>query len=157
MGKFAVHPDDREPSPAVRPNREDLAAALRLALDAAQPIRASSTPDETGSYHQQLVTLEGSGWVLLVMWQQRAILHLSEAWGPSGCYWEYGCERYPSWDAGPESVVFCPIRHLLTPLEQAALEARLLAAPCSEQPLAAINAPEVDEIMSKSYMELFTA
>lgn len=124
----ANHPGDREPTLPVRPTRAGLLAILRQAADPGQPIRVDLTPDETGSYQQQLVTLPG--WRLLIMFRHGAISHLSQAWGPGGSHWDYGCDRWPDWAAESDGVAFCPIKHMLTELERAALEARLLAAPC---------------------------
>ena len=151
----ANHPGDREPTPAVRPTREALAAALRQVIDPAQPIAVDSTPDETGSYQQQQVTVPG--WRLWIMWREGAISHLSQAWGPGGVHWSYGCDWWPDWTAGPEAVPLCPIGHLLAPLERAALQRRLLAEPCTLPPQLPVNAPGIDAIMSKDYLELFTA
>lgn len=153
----ANHPGDREPTLPVRPTRETLAGALRLVLDPAQPIRASMTPDETGSYQQQRVIVDGPGWVLLIMWQRRAILHLSQAWGPGGSHWDYGCDCWPDWAAGSDGVAFCPIKHLLTDLERAALAARLLAAPCDPPAPIPKGKASLDYLFDKEYSELFTA
>jgi len=150
----ASHPGDREPTPAVRPTREALAAALRQVIDPGQAITVDSTPDETGSYQQQLVTLPG--WRLLIMWREGVISHLSQAWGPGGVHWAYCCDRWPDWAAGPDSRPLNPIEHLLAPLERAALQARLLAEPCTPPPQLPVNAPGIDAIMSKEYLELFT-
>ena len=148
------HPGDREPTPAVRPTREALAAALRQVINPAQPIAVDQTPDETGSYQQQLVTV--AGWRLQVMWREGAILHLSQAWGPGSVHWAYGCDRWPDWTAGSDAVPLCPIRHLLPPLERAALERRLLAEPCTPPPQLPVNAPGIDAIMTDDYLGLFT-
>ena len=150
----ANHPGDREPPLAVRPTREALADALRQVIDPAQAIRVDSTPDETGSYQQQLVTVPG--WRLLIMWREGAISHLSQAWAPGGTHWAYGCDRWPDWTAGPEAVLLCPIQHLLAPLERAALERRLLAEPCTPPPQMPVNAPGIDAIMTDDYLGLFT-
>jgi hypothetical protein len=150
----ANHPGDREPTPAVRPTREALVEALRLIANPAQPIAVDQTPDETGSYQQQQVTVPG--WRLLIMWREGTILHLSQAWGPGGVHWEYGCDRWPDWAAGPEAAMLCPVGHLLTPLERAALERRLLAEPCTPPPQLPVNAPGIDAIMTDDYLGLFT-
>ena len=150
----ANHPDDREPQAAVRPTREALTEALRQVADPAQPIAVDQTPDETGSYQQQLVTVPG--WRLLIMWREGAISHLSQAWAPGGTHWAYGCDRWPDWTAGPEAVLLCPIQHLLAPLERAALERRLLAEPCTPPPQMPVNAPGIDAIMTDDYLGLFT-
>ena len=150
----ANHPGDREPTPAVRPTREALAEALRLAIDPAQVIAVDFTPDETGSYQQQMVTV--AGWRLLIMWQEGAILHLSQAWGPGGVHWSYGCDRWPDWTAGSDAAMLCPIGHLLALLERAALQRRLLAEPCTLPPQLPVNAPGIDEIMTDDYLGLFT-
>ena len=150
----ANHPGDREPTPAVRPTREALAAALRQVIDPAQSIAVDQTPDETGSYQQQLGTVVG--WRLLVMWREGVISHLSQAWGPGGTHWEYGCDRWPDWAAGDDSLFLCPIRHLLTFQERAALQARLLGEPCTPPPQLPVNAPGVDAIMTDDYLGLFT-
>lgn len=150
----ANHPGDREPPLAVRPTREALAAALRQVVDPAQVITVDQTPDETGSYQQQLVTV--AGWRLLIMWREGAILHLSQAWGPGGFHWSYGCDRWPDWTAGPEAVPLCPIKHLLAPLERAALQARLLAEPCTPSPQLPVNAPGIDAIMTEDFLALMT-
>ena len=150
----ANHPGDREPTSAVRPTREALVEALRQVVDPAQPIQVDFTPDETGSYQQQLVTVPG--WRLLVMWREGAILHLSQAWGPDGVHWSYGCDRWPDWTAGPDAAMLCPIRHLLTPLERAALQRRLLAEPCTPPPQLPVNAPGIEAIMTEDFLELMT-
>ena len=151
----ANHPGDREPQAAVRPTREALAAALRQVINPAKAITVDSTPDETGSYQQQLVTVPG--WQLQIMWREGAILHLSQAWGLGGAHWSYCCDRWPNWAAGPDSRPLNPIEHLLAPLERAALQRRLLAEPCTPPPQLPVNAPGIDAIMSKDYLELFTA
>ena len=148
------HPDDREPTPAVRPTCEALADALRQVADPAQAITVDSTPDETGHGQQQLVTV--AGWELLIMWRQGAILHLSQAWGPGGTHWEYGCNRWPDWAAAPEAVPLCPIGHLLTPLERAALQRRLLAQPSTPHATAPAAKASMDDLFDPKYQELFT-
>jgi hypothetical protein len=150
----ANHPGDREPTPAVRPTRPALVAALRQVIDPGQAITVDSTPDETGSYQQQQVTVPG--WRLLIMWREGAILHLSQAWGPGGVHWEYGCSRWPDWGAGHDAVPLCPIRHLLPPLERAALERRLLAERCTPPPQLPVNAPGIDAIMTEDFLALMT-
>ena len=148
------HPGDREPTPAVRPTREALTEALRLAIDPGQPIAVDQTPDETGSYQQQLVTV--AGWRLQIMWREGAISHLSQAWGPGGVHWCYACDRWPDWTAGPDAAMLCPIEHLLTPLERAALQRRLLAEPCTPPPQLPVNAPGIDAIMTEDFLALMT-
>ncbi len=148
------HPGDREPGPALRPTREGLLATVRLAADPGQPIMVDMTPDETGSYQQQLVTLPG--WRLLIMFRHGAISHLSQAWGPGGSHWIYGCDRWPDW-AAPDAAAFCPIRHLLTDLERAALEARLLAAPCDPPAPIPKGKASMDDLFDDQYSQLFTA
>ena len=148
------HPGDREPTPAVRPTREALVAALRQVIDPAQPIQVDFTPDETGSYQQQMVTVPG--WRLLIMFRHGAILHLSQAWGPGGTHWEYGCNRWPDWAAGPEAVPLCPIGHLLTPLERATLQRRLLAEPSTPPATAPAAKVSIDDLFDPKYQELFT-
>ena len=150
----ANHPGDREPPIAVRPTREALAAALRQVIDPAQAITVDCTPDETGTYQQQLVTV--AGWQLLVMFRHGAISHLSQAWGPGGVHWAYCCDRWPNWCAWPDAVPFCPISHLLAPLERAALQRRLLAELCTPPPQLPVNAPGIDAIMTDDYLGLFT-
>lgn len=151
----ANDPRDRDPTPAVRPTREALVAALRQVIDPGQAITVDSTPDETGSYHQQLATVPG--WRLLIMFRHGAILHLSQAWGPGGVRWSYGCDRWPDWGAGHDAVPLCPIRHLLPPLERAALQARLLAEPCTPPPQLPVNAPGIDAILTDDYLGLMTS
>ena len=150
----ANHPGDQEPPLAVRPTRQALVEALRRVADLGQAITVDQTPDETGSYQQQLVTVPG--WQLLIMFRYGAISHLSQVWGPGGVHWSYGCDRWPDWAAGPEAVPLCPIGHLLAPLERAALQARLLAEPCTPPPQLAVNAPGIDAIMTDDYLGLFT-
>ena len=150
----ANHPGDREPPLAVRPTREALADALRQVIDPAQAIRVDSTPFETSTYQQQLVTVPG--WQLLIMFRHGTISHLSQAWGPNGVHWACGCDRWPDWTAGTDAVLLCPIRHLLTPLERAALERRLLAEPCTPPPQLPVTAPGIDAIMTEDYLGLFT-
>ena len=147
-------PGDRKPTPAVRPTREALTEALRQVADPAQPIAVDQTPDETGSYQQQLVTV--AGWRLQIMFRHGAILHLSQAWGPSGIHWSFGCDRWPDWTAGTGAMMLCPIQHLLAPLERAALQRRLLAEPCTPPPQLPVNAPGIDAIMTEDYLGLFT-
>ena len=89
-------------------------------------------------------------------WQKGALLHLSQAWGPGGVHWDYGCDRWPNWAAGADSVMLCPIGHLLTPLERAALQARLLTELCTPPPQLPVNAPGIDAIMTDDYLGLFT-
>lgn len=149
------HPGDREPTPAVRPTREALTEALRQVINPRQAIRVDQTPDETSSYQQQLVTV--AGWRLQIMWQEGAILHLSQAWGPGGVHWSYGCDRWPDWKAGPEAVMLCPIGHLLASLERAALQRRLLAEPCTPPPAPPAAKVSMDDLFDSSYLELFTA
>ena len=148
------YPGDREPPLAVRPTREALAAALRQVIDPAQSIAVDQTPDETGSYQQQLVTLPG--WRLLIMWQEGAILHLSQAWGPGGVHWVYCCDRWPNWAAGPDSQPLNPIEHFLAPLERAALQRRLLTEPCTPPLQLPVNAPGIDAIMTEEFLALMT-
>ena len=150
----ANHPGDREPPLPDRPPREALVEVLRRVADPGQAIRADFTPDESSSYQQQQVTVPG--WRLLIMWREGTILHLSQAWGPSGVHWEYGCDWWPDWAAGPDAVPLCPVGHLLTPLERAALERRLLAEPCTPPPQLPVNAPGIDAIMTDDYLGLFT-
>jgi len=147
-------PRDREPTPAVRPTREALAAALCRVVDPSQTITVDSTPDETGAYQQQLVTVPG--WRLMIMFRHGAILHLSQAWGPGGVHWSYGCDRWPDWSAGPDAVMLCPIGHLLAPLERAALQCRLLAEPCTPPPQLPVNAPGIEAIMTEDFLALMT-
>jgi hypothetical protein len=150
----ANHPGDREPTPAVRPTREAVVEALRRAADPGQVIRVDVTPDESGSYQQQLVTLPG--WRLVIMWRESTISHLSQAWGPGGTHWDYGCDRWPNW-AVAQAVLLCPIRHLLPPLERAALERRLLAEPCTPPPTPPAPKVSIDDLFDPKYLELFTA
>lgn len=149
------HPGDREPTPAVRPTCQALVDALRQVADPRQAITVDFTPDETGIYHQQLVTLPG--WRLQIMWRVGAISHLSQAWGPGGVQWSYGCDRWPDWTAGPDAVPRCPIGHLLAPLERAALERRLLAEPCTPPPAPPAAKVSMDDLFDPKYLELFTA
>ena len=148
------HPGDQEPTSAVRPIRKALAEALRQVVDPAQPIAVDQTPDETGSYQQQQVTVPG--WRLQIMWREGAILHLSQAWGPGGAHWSYGCDRWPDWTAGCDAVPLCPIGHLLAPLERAALQRRLLAEPCTPPPQLPVNAPGIEAIMTEEFLALMT-
>lgn len=152
----ANDPGDREPQAAVRPTREALAEALRQVADPAQPIAVDQTPDEAGSYQQQLVTVPG--WRLQIMFCHGTVSHLSQGWGPGGVHWSYGCDRWPDWAAGPEAVPLCPIGHLLAPPERTALQARLLAEPCTPPPppQLPVNAPGIDAIMTDDYLGLFT-
>lgn len=149
------HPGDREPPLAVRPTREALTEALRQVADPAQPIAVDQTLDEIGSYQQQLVTV--AGWRLLIMWREGAISHLSQAWGPGGVHWAYCCDRWPNWAAGPDSRPLCPIQHILPPLERSALQARLLAEPCTPPPAPPAAKVSMDDLFDLSYLELFTA
>jgi hypothetical protein len=139
-----------------RPTRADLVAILHQALDPEVPIITDKRPDESGLYQLQNVWLQG--WRLAILWYDRTIDHLSTADAPQGRHWSYGCDRWPSWAAGPDSVPLCPIRHLLNDAERQALEARLLANP--PKPPADPSdpvAPSVDEIMDQQFMELMTA
>jgi len=139
-----------------RPSRADLVAILHQALNPEVPIITDERPDESGQYQLQNVWLQG--WRLAILWRGRTIDHLSTADAPQGLHWSYGCDRWPSWEAGPDSVPLCPIRHLLNDSERQALEACLLAIPCKppadhSDPVA----PSVDEIMDQQFMELMTA
>ena len=156
----ANHPGDQEPPLAVRPTRQALVEALRRVADLGQAITVDQTPDETGSYQQQLVTVPGRyapyGWRLLIMWREGAILHLSQARGPGGVHWSYGCDRWPDWTAGPEAVPLCPIGHLLAPLERVALQRRLLTEPCTPPLQLPVNAPGIEAIMTEEFLALMT-
>jgi len=141
----------------IRPSRQDLIEILRQAADPEVPINVNVclfcvTP---GCWAVQTVSVKG--WRLCLLWRGHDIDHLSTADAPQGRYWSYGCDRWPSWEAGPDSVPLCPIKHLLTAAERQALEARLLATPADPEPPAPVNVPTVDEIMDDAFMELMTA
>jgi hypothetical protein len=138
----------------IRPSRQDLMAILRQAADPGVAINVSIRPTITSSW--QLQTVRVAGWSLAILWHGNKIDHLSTTDDPLGRHWSYGCDRWPNWEAGPDSVPLCPIRHLLTAAERRALESRLLATPADPEPPLLVNVPTVDEIMDEAFMELMT-
>jgi len=140
----------------IRPSRQDLIEILRQAADPEVPITVSSCPLRADSSWQlQIVCV--SGWTLAILWNGDTIDHLINTDDPLGRHWSCGCDRWPSWEAGPDSVPLCPIKHLLTAAERQTLEARLLVTPADPEPPAPVNVPTVDEIMDDVFMELMTA
>ena len=140
-----------------RPSRQDLIEILRQAADPEVAINVNVCLRwvSPGCWASQTVRVKG--WRLCFLWYGHDIDHLSTADAPQGHHWSYGCDRWPSWEAGPDSVPLCPIRHLLTAAERQALEARLLATPADPEPPTPVNVPTVDEIMDDEFMELMTA
>lgn len=136
----------------VRPSRQDLIDILRQAADPEVSIGVSIRPTEASSW--QLQTVRVAGWTLSILWCNDTIDHLSTTDDPLGRHWSYGCDRWPSWEYGPDSVPLCPIGHLLTRAEMEQLQARLLTAPADPAPPLPIDVPTVDEIMDEAFMEL---
>jgi hypothetical protein len=130
-------------------------AILRQTADPEVAINVSIRPTTTSSW--QLQTVRVAGWTLAILWRGRTIDHLSTTDDPLGRHWSYGCDRWPSWADGSDSVPLCPIRHLLSTTQRHALEARLLACPADPEPPLPTDVPTVDEIMDKLFMELMTA
>jgi len=141
----------------IRPSRQDLIDILRQATDPEVPINVNVCLRwvSPGCWASQIVRVKG--WQLAILWHGDTIDHLSTTDDPMGRHWSYGCDRWPSWEAGPDSVPLCPIRHLLTVPERKALETRLLTTPADPEPPAPVNVPTVDEIMDDAFMELMTA
>jgi hypothetical protein len=82
----------------------------------------------------QLVNL-ANGWNLWIWWRPTDQLdRLWAATAPDGSRWEYGCDRWPDWDAGPEAVVLEPLRHLITSEQRERLRLRLLTCSCWPEP-----------------------
>jgi len=138
----------------IRPSRNDLVTILRQAADPEVPINVSICPTITSSW--QLQTVRVNGWTLAILWLDDRIDHLSTTDDPLGRHWSYGCDRWPSWEAGPDSVPLCPIEHLLIAPERKALEGRLLTAPADPEPPLPVDVPTVDEIMTDDFCALMT-
>jgi hypothetical protein len=141
-----------------RPTRADLVAILRQALNPEVPINVDGCMYWISPDYWATQPVLVNGWTLEIIWHGCNIDHLRTADAPQGLHWSYGCDRWPSWEAGPDSVPLCPIRHLLTAAERQALEARLQTIPCKPpaEPSDPV-APSVDEIMDQQFMELMTA
>jgi len=144
--------DDLPLDSVLRPTRDDLVAILRQAADPEVPVSVDYHPD-SGDL-AQLVCVPG--WWLWIVWTGQTIDHLSRAHVFDGRRWSYGCDRWPNWEAGADSVPLCPITHLLTPSMRSALEARLMAAPCRPAPELPVVTMAIDDLMDKKYLQLFT-
>lgn len=138
-----------------RPSRQDLIKILRQAADHEVAISADINLVDAPMWAVQ--TVRFNGWRLAILWHGDKIDHLSTTDDPLGRHWSYGCDRWPNWEAGPDSLPLCPIRHLLTSAERQALEARLLTTPADPEPPPPTEVPTVDEIMDDAFMELMTA
>ena len=136
----------------IRPSRQDLIGILRQAADPEVSIGVSIRPNVTTSW--QLQTVRVNGWSLAILWHGDRIDHLSTTDDPLGRHWSYGCDRWPSWGYGPDSVPLCPIGHLLTRSEMEQLQRRLLTTPADPEPPLPVDVPTVDEIMDEAFMEL---
>lgn len=146
--------DWKPPEDPPRPSRDELAATLRnlaggedctVSRDIAPPC-------------MQFVRL-ASGWRLAVWWLSGcdggSLGPLSGAIAPDGRRWIYGCDRWPDWHAAEQAIILDPLRHLVTPLERAAIEAVLRAAPLAEQqPHPPIAPQSVDEIWTAEELEV---
>jgi hypothetical protein len=56
------------------------------------------------------------------------------ATAPDGARWQFGCDRWPDWDAGSDAVVLNPLTHLITPEQRERLRHRLLTCSCWPEP-----------------------
>ena len=137
-----------------RPSRQDLIEILRQAADPEVPINVDISLTDAPSWVAQTVRV--NGWRLLILWHDDQIDHLSTTDDPLGRHWSYGCDRWPSWEAGPDSVPLCPIRHLLSATERQALGLRLLSTPADPEPPPPTDVPTVDEIMTDDFCALLT-
>jgi hypothetical protein len=89
--------------------------------------------DPGGDLRLQRVDL-ANGWRLGVLWFLGDAPALAYATAPDGARWEYGCDRWPDWNAGPDAVALDPIHHLLTPKQRERLRERLLTCSCWPEP-----------------------
>ena len=137
-----------------RPSRQDLIEILNQAADPEVPIGSDINLVDAPSWAVQ--TIRVNNWRLAILWHGDKVDHLSTTDDPLGRHWSYGCDRWPSWEAGPDSVPLCPIRHLLTAAQLHALEARLLATPADPEPPMPVDVPTVDEIMTDDFCALLT-
>lgn len=128
-------------------------------------IIANKRGDQIYWGHQwvELIMVEGwAGWWRFgFFWNHRCwneedyLERLSVAITPDGSRWEYGCDRWPSWDDGSSAVILEPLRHLLTPEERMAINNRLLVCPCWPEELQLqVNAPPLDQIWTPEELEV---
>jgi hypothetical protein len=138
--------DPTQPSPAVLaamlcgapegmpapPSRAALAAVLAQAAEGA-PLLANR-PVLVGDRITQRVDM-ANRWCLWFWWLPSGQLdRLWAATAPGGARWEYGCDRWPDWDAGPDAVVLDPLTHLIAPEQRERLRQRLLTCSCWPEP-----------------------
>jgi hypothetical protein len=142
-------PTDKE----IRPSRQDLIEIFRQVLDPEVLINVDICLVDI-DLDWAVQTVRVAGWRLAILWHGNHIDHLSTTDDPLGRHWSYGCDRWPSWEAGPDSVPLCPIQHLLSGNERKALKNRLLATGADPEPPLPVNVPTVDQIMTDDYMEL---
>lgn len=88
-----------------------------------------------------------SGWRLRVWWFFcGAMGPLSGAMAPDGRRWDYGCDRWPDWEAGSKAVILDPFRHLITPEQREMIAERLSVAEVQPPPEIEVEAPLLGEI-----------
>lgn len=124
------------------PIHTELTAALIIA--ATDPtLEAHALPRVIG-YGSQRV--KSNGWRFIFWWDDRwwdepKLDGCFFAIGPDNQRWEYGADRWPSWDAGPDAVPLQPLRHLLNGEQYDQLRAQLLVCPCWEENVPAMPEP----------------
>ncbi len=127
------------------PIHVELRAALITAATDSR-LEAHALPHVIG-YGSQRVKSNGCGWRFIFWWDDRwwdskpKLDGCYLAIGPDGQRWEYGADRWPSWDAGPDAVPLQPLRHLLNGEEFEQLRARLLGCACWPENVLAILKP----------------
>lgn len=143
------------PEAPAPPTGEQLAAVLIAAANGA-PLLADRSGQEIGSGFQRVdVVVDGLAWRLRLLWDERwwdeedRLQQLISAVAPGGGRWEYGCQRWPDWDAGPTAVVLDPLLHLISDGERERLRMRLLDCRCWPDWPVVVVAPPVEEIWTE--------
>lgn len=115
-----------------RPSREELATMLTALATGQDAPMVNQSPHDIGWGHQGVRL--ASGWRLRVWWLVTGMGPMSGAMAPDGRRWDYGCDRWPDWDAGATAIVLDPLRHLVPSEYREMIAERLRVAPVVEVP-----------------------
>lgn len=126
------HFRDATEMPPARPSREALAAALAQAAES-EPMLAHRSVDPWNFPMQQVDM--ANGWVFWFWWTtDQQLATLLKARASDGTVWDWGCDRWPDWDAAAEAVNLNPLEHLISPEQRERLQERLLNCNCWPEP-----------------------
>lgn len=136
-------PPDAAPEDPPVVHREQLARVLEAAAtDAAVIGDRQGQAIGWGLQVVSVVAPRGRLWELLLWWEADGRLgSLAGAVAPDGGRWSPGCDRWPGWEAGADSVPLEPLRHLLSQEQRERLRARLWACVCWPAPEQPIRPP----------------